>query len=55
VGTGGGKVRVFATSDGESLATLPAGGATFAPPISIGNDVVAASYGRKISVFRLTP
>jgi hypothetical protein len=55
VGTGGGKVRVFATSDGKSLATLPAGGATFAPPISIGNDVVAASYGRKISVFRLAP
>lgn len=55
VGTGGGKVRVFATSDGKSLATLPAGGATFAPPISIGNDVVFASYGKKISVFRLRP
>jgi outer membrane protein assembly factor BamB len=55
VGTGTGKVRIFKTSDGTSLATLPAGGATFAPPISIGNDVVVASYGKKISVFRVTP
>jgi hypothetical protein len=52
VGTGTGKVRIFATADGKSLATLPARGATFAPPISIGNDVAVASYGKRISVFR---
>ena len=55
VGTGTGKLRIFATADGAAIATLPAGGATFAPPISIGNDVAVASYGKKISVFRLAP
>ena len=46
VGTGTGKLRIFATSDGKSLATLPVGRREFAPPISIGNDVVVASYGK---------
>jgi hypothetical protein len=55
VGTGTGKLRIFATADGKPLASLPAGGPTFAPPISIGNDVVVASYGKRISVFRPTP
>jgi hypothetical protein len=52
VGTGTGKLRIFATADGTPLATLPAGGPMFAPPMSIGDDVVVASYGKKISVFR---
>jgi hypothetical protein len=55
VGTGTGKLRIFATADGAPLASLPAGGPTFAPPISIGNDVVVASYGKRISVFRPAP
>ncbi len=54
VGTGTGKVRIFATSDGTSVATLSAGGPDFAPPISVGDDVAVASYGKKISVFRPT-
>jgi hypothetical protein len=55
VGTGTGKLRIFATADGTPLASLPAGGPTFAPPISIGTDVVVASYGKRISVFRPAP
>ena len=52
VGTGGAKLRVFSTEDGTPIATLPVGGPEFAPPISVGDDVVAASWGRRISVFR---
>ncbi len=55
VGTGSGRLRVFATSDGTPLATLPTSGATFAPPISVGTDVTVVSYGKKISVFRPAP
>jgi hypothetical protein len=54
VGTGTGRLRVFSTSDGAPLVTLPAGGAVFAPPISVGNDVVVTSMGHRISVFRPT-
>jgi outer membrane protein assembly factor BamB len=54
VGTGTGRLRVFSTSDGAPLVTLPAGGPVFAPPISVGNDVVVTSFGRRISVFRPT-
>ena len=52
VGTGGAKLRVFSTEDGTPIVTLPVGGPEFAPPISVGDDVVAASWGRRISVFR---
>jgi PQQ-like domain len=52
VGTGTAKLRVFSTEDGTPLATLPVGGPDFAPPISVGDDVVVASWGRRISVFR---
>ena len=54
VGTGTGQLRVFSTSDGAPLVTLPAGGPVFAPPISVGNDVAVTSFGRRISVFRPT-
>jgi hypothetical protein len=52
VDTGNGKLRVFSSSTGTPLASLPTNGATFAPPTAVGDEVASASY-RQITLFRL--
>jgi hypothetical protein len=52
VNTGGGKLRVFSTATGTPIVTLATNGATFSPPIAVGDDVAATSY-KQITVYRL--
>jgi hypothetical protein len=53
VNTGSGKLRVFSTSTGKSLASRPVNGSGFTPPTAVGDDVVTTTY-RQVTLFRLT-
>jgi hypothetical protein len=52
VNTGSGQLRVFNALTGKPIVALPTNGATFTPPIAVGDDIATTSY-RQVTVFRL--
>ena len=53
VGTGTGRLRVFSTRSGTSLANRALGGPGLVAPIAVDDDVAAVTFGKRIIVFRL--
>ena len=53
VGTGTGRLRVFSTRSGTSLANRALGGPGLVAPIAVDDDVAAVTFAKRIVVFRL--
>jgi hypothetical protein len=55
VGTGGGDLRVYATSSGRLLLREKLRGPVYAAPLVAGRDVAVTTWSDELVVFRLPP